>query len=188
MEAKLVLLTKLRTADLPWVLSGCHQNGNLLAYRYTALCFVHPYWRITRGYKLLIITLQLWSMNQELWPSGPFLSKSYPCFVCSSTDGEVFIMHACSPSLYISGPSNQAAVCCCQTIKIPPTLQRSAEAEVFYEEVIVSHYKNMLECVSSWNTTTTYFLDLIGPSLHQVMVPHMNLNSTSLPSLICCKL
>lgn len=49
----------------------CHQKSNLLAYWYTAFCLVRPYCRITRGYKLLIITLQLWRMNQELWPCGP---------------------------------------------------------------------------------------------------------------------
>lgn len=48
----------------------CHQNGNLSGHWYTGFCLVHPYCMITRGYKLLIITLQLWRMNQELWPCG----------------------------------------------------------------------------------------------------------------------
>lgn len=71
----------------------CHQNGNLSAYSYTALCFVSPYWRITRGYKLLIITLHLWRINRELWPSGLLEKRS---LFCIQTER---FYYACSPSL-----------------------------------------------------------------------------------------
>ena len=73
-EAKLALLTKLTTADLMWVLSGRGDVTRMVIFLHTGalpLCLVHANWRITRGYKLLIITLQLSRMNQELWPCGP---------------------------------------------------------------------------------------------------------------------
>lgn len=62
-EAKLVLVTKLRTADLTWVLSGRGGvTGTAIFSRRDPLAFVsgRSNRRITRGHKLLIITRQLW--------------------------------------------------------------------------------------------------------------------------------
>lgn len=73
------------------------------------LCVVCAYWRITRGYKLLIITLQLWRNGGWIRTYGPLdlalIWLSLFCFQLHRWRG--FIMHACSPSLYITSRSSE---------------------------------------------------------------------------------
>lgn len=120
----------------------CHHNGNLSTHWFTGLCLVRSYWRLTRGYKLLIITLQLWRRTQELWPSGPSLKK-LALFVVQPPRWRGFIVHMCRPSLFIlfNGVSlKHPAVCCCLASRVPPTFQFPA-AEV--QVTIVSWWRGI---------------------------------------------
>lgn len=90
-EAKLVLVTKLRTADLTWALSGRGGvTGTVIFSRRDPLAFVlgRSNRGITRGHKLLIITQQLWRCGS---PNGALL-----VLFCRSACRGVFLlcMHA----------------------------------------------------------------------------------------------
>lgn len=94
-EAKLVLLTKLWTADLTWVLSGRGGVTGMVIF-FTSpsatFCFACSNRWITRGYKLLIITWQLWRATEDPRrcgsPMAPRLLFFSDCFSV--------IMHAIS--------------------------------------------------------------------------------------------
>lgn len=98
-EAKLVLVTKLRTADLTWVLSGRGGvTGTVIFSRCDPLAFVsgRSNRRITRGHKLLIITWQLWRVNQDLCGTAALpMERSSFCFAAPHAE-EFFLlcMHA----------------------------------------------------------------------------------------------
>lgn len=113
-EAKLVLVTKLRTADLTWVLSGRGGvTGTVIFSRRDPLAFVsgRSNRRITRGHKLLIITRQLWRVNRELCgsPSGALL-----VLFCHSACRGVFFYYACTQLFTRAGEI--PPVCRCKTI------------------------------------------------------------------------
>lgn len=123
-EAKLVLVTKLRTADLTWVLSGRGGvTATVIFSRRDPLVFVsgRSNRRITRGHKLLIITRQLWRLNQELCGvAAPPMERSSFCFAAPHAE-EFFIMHACSSSLCTRSAGKIPTVRRCETIgeKLP---------------------------------------------------------------------
>lgn len=95
-----MLVTKLRTADLTWVLSGRGGvTGTVIFSRRDPLAFVsgRSNRRITRGHKLLIITRQLWRVNRELCGAAALPAERFSFLFCRSACRGVFFllcMHA----------------------------------------------------------------------------------------------